>query len=108
MHFGYSQGYADALRDSYSWFDNHRHIFEEKPYKARIKDIALGILRHFVDSRDRLFYDKECYELDIYIPNDKKKPIKIRPYLSNRQPQHTEERRENLKKSGDKFYGADI
>jgi len=85
MHIKYSEGYADALRDVYSWFDNHGHIFQERSYKARMKDITLAILRYFMDNRDRFFMDKECYELEIFIPNDKKKGIEIKPELSDKQ-----------------------
>lgn len=79
MQFGYRQGYADALRDVFSWFDNNRHILEESLYKKRIKDIVLSILRRFMDDKDRFFMEKECYWLELYIPNDKKKPIEIKP-----------------------------
>jgi len=83
--FGYSQGYADALRDTYSWFENHKYIFEERRFKARIKDLVLGFLKHFMNNREKFFCEKECYELDIYIPADKKKPVEIKPYLPGRQ-----------------------
>jgi len=88
MRFGYREGYSDALRDVFSWFDNHRHILEERRYKKRIKDLVLGFLKHFMKNQDRFFFDKECYELDIYIPNDNRKPIEIKPYLSDKQPKY--------------------
>jgi hypothetical protein len=78
MHISYSQGYADALRDVYSWFDNHRHIFQQRPYKARMKDVMLAIVRYFMNNRDRFFMEKECCEFEIFIPNDKKKSVEIK------------------------------
>jgi len=71
MHISYSNGYYDALRDVYSWFDNHRHIIFKK-------QTLLAILRHFRDYLDEFFVEKECYEIEIYYPNDKKKPITIK------------------------------
>ena len=77
MHIKYSEGYWDALRDVYSWFDNHQHILQERLYKARMKDIILAILQYFMNNRDMFFMEKECYELEIFIPNDKKGKIEV-------------------------------
>ena len=80
MHIGYSEGYTDALRDIFCWFDNHRHLF-----KGQMGRLVIALLRHFMDNRTRFFRDKECYELEIFIPKDKKKPIEVKQGLSDEQ-----------------------
>ena len=76
VRIGYSEGYGDALRDIYYWFENHSHIFHPIPRK-----LLLAILRHFMNNQDRLFTEKECLELEIFTPNNKKKNIEIKEYV---------------------------
>jgi len=80
MHISYREGYADALRDVFSWFDNHQHWFPK-----RSRELILIILQYFINKQDRLFMEKECFEFDVSIPVDKKMPVTVKPELSDRQ-----------------------
>jgi len=69
--------------DVYNWFDTHSGtILFAHPIKTKL---VTAILRHFFDFRNRFSMEKETYEMDIFIPKDKKKQIQIKPSLSEGQ-----------------------
>jgi len=74
INIGYSNGYSDALRDMQTWFGNHRYIFKND------EKIVMAILNHICNYKYEFFREKECYEMEIYYPNDKKESIIVKRY----------------------------
>jgi len=84
MHIKYSEGYFDALRDVYSWFDNHAYIFDSIRISPKRKiELVKAILFHFMNNRDSFFMEKECYEFELSIPKNKKERISIKQYIKD-------------------------